>query len=113
MYNAQIPNIHDVSGIIGKFIRHERKREGLSGEDLSVLIGISQQQISRYERGECKITVELMLAILNKLHISPGEFSEFITAVIEGGECKYAQKSNYQSLSGTTREDYFLSRPLK
>lgn len=113
MYRAQILNIHDVNGIIGKFIRHERKRKGLSGEDLSVLIGISQQQISRYERGKCKITVEMMLLILNKLNIPLGEFSKFIIDYFGGKELADAQKSNYQSLSGITREDYFINQPLK
>ncbi|EKT60740.1 helix-turn-helix domain-containing protein [Providencia burhodogranariea] len=48
----------NVNQIVGKEIRKRRKKLGLSGIELAELIGISQQQISRYERGECNITLE-------------------------------------------------------
>ncbi|MEY0838736.1 helix-turn-helix domain-containing protein [Providencia alcalifaciens] len=36
---------------IGDFIRKTRLKNGLTGAQLGKLVGVSQQQISRYERG--------------------------------------------------------------
>lgn len=41
----------NVNQIVGKEIRKRRKELGLSGAELAGLVGISQQQVSRYERG--------------------------------------------------------------
>ncbi|MEY0874462.1 helix-turn-helix domain-containing protein, partial [Providencia manganoxydans] len=43
----------NVNRIVGREIRKRRKHLGLSGIELANLVGVSQQQISRYERGEC------------------------------------------------------------
>ncbi len=48
----------NVNRIVGREIRKRRKHLGLSGIELANLVGVSQQQISRYERGECNINVE-------------------------------------------------------
>lgn len=71
-------NITFINSVVGKFIRRERKKKGLSGYALSLLIGISQQQISRYERGACRISMGMMLFILNKMNIPLDELLIFI-----------------------------------
>lgn len=43
--------------LIGKRIQMCRKEVGLTAQELSELIGISQQQLSRYERGTNKINI--------------------------------------------------------
>ncbi|HGN1704472.1 TPA: helix-turn-helix domain-containing protein [Providencia rettgeri] len=48
----------NVNRIVGREIRKRRKYLGLSGIELANLVGVSQQQISRYERGECNINIE-------------------------------------------------------
>nr|WP_282557847.1 helix-turn-helix transcriptional regulator [Providencia burhodogranariea] len=60
----------NVNQIVGKEIRKRRKKLGLSGIELAELIGISQQQISRYERGECNITLENLFSWANALDVS-------------------------------------------
>lgn len=40
-----------INSEIGEFIRMIRIKKGLTGAELGKLIGVSQQQISRYERG--------------------------------------------------------------
>lgn len=55
----------NVNRIVGREIRKRRKHLGLSGIELANLVGVSQQQISRYERGECNINIE-------NLHILAG-----------------------------------------
>lgn len=63
---------------IGSLIKTLRKKRGMSGVDLGVEIGISQQQISRYEIGKSIMPVSTFLDILSVLKISPIDFFEKI-----------------------------------
>ncbi|MBP6123062.1 MULTISPECIES: helix-turn-helix domain-containing protein [Providencia] len=58
----------NVNQIVGSEIRKRRKRLGLSGMELANLIGVSQQQISRYERGECNINLENLHVLADALN---------------------------------------------
>ncbi|MCF7530585.1 helix-turn-helix domain-containing protein [Neisseria lisongii] len=66
---------------IGKRIQLKRKEQGYSADKLSELIGISQQQLSRYERGVNKINVGHLIAIANFLHTPISWF--FLDCVVE------------------------------
>ncbi|BBU94414.1 MULTISPECIES: helix-turn-helix domain-containing protein [Providencia] len=57
----------NVNRIVGREIRKRRKHLGLSGIELANLVGVSQQQISRYERGECNINIENLHTLANAL----------------------------------------------
>ena len=50
------PAICDIDITIGKQIQRRRRELGLSADDLSECINVSQQQFSRYERAQSKIT---------------------------------------------------------
>lgn len=63
---------------IGLFIRSSRKSRGLSERDLAKLIFVSQQQVSRYERGVTSLSFGSILTILNVLNVSVDEFIEHI-----------------------------------
>ncbi|MDO5059311.1 MAG: helix-turn-helix transcriptional regulator [Neisseria sp.] len=56
-----------IDKMIGKRIQAKRKELGLSAEQLSELIGLSQQQLSRYERGVNKINVSHLVSLANYL----------------------------------------------
>ncbi|WP_051583097.1 helix-turn-helix domain-containing protein [Morganella morganii] len=58
----------------GAVIRSLRKEKNLSGYDLGCLTGLSQQQISRYERGNNHLTLTLLIEILFALDVSLDEF---------------------------------------
>lgn len=62
-----------ISYYIGTFIRNRRKKIGLSGQELAQRICISQQQVSRYERGEVAISVKKLFYILSVLNVSEEE----------------------------------------
>ncbi|WP_272522319.1 helix-turn-helix domain-containing protein [Providencia sp. PROV202] len=64
---------------VGSFIREARLNCSLTGEELGRMLHISQQQISRYERGITSINIETLDAILNKLG---KDWSEFFFKVI-------------------------------
>ncbi|MDG6895410.1 helix-turn-helix domain-containing protein [Volucribacter amazonae] len=53
----------DIDKAIGKRIQLRRRELGYSADKLSELIGISQQQLSRYERGANKINVAHLVNI--------------------------------------------------
>ncbi len=60
---------------VGTVISARRKGMGLSGKELGERVGLSQQQISRYERGETSIT----LSNLESLSLALGmSFRQFI-----------------------------------
>lgn len=64
---------------IGTYLRDARISKSLTGFQLGKLIQISQQQISRYERGETNIsfdTLDKMLTVLDK------NWSDFFYSVI-------------------------------
>lgn len=60
--------------IIGKYIRDARIKKSLSGEQLGLLLHVSQQQISRYENANTSINIETLHVILEKLDKDWGDF---------------------------------------
>ncbi|WP_369308784.1 helix-turn-helix domain-containing protein [Providencia rettgeri] len=53
-----------------------RKRRLLSGKELANLLNISQQQVSRYERGICNITIDMLIQVLSVLKMPIQDFLE-------------------------------------
>ncbi|WP_109400749.1 helix-turn-helix transcriptional regulator [Proteus sp. TJ1640] len=53
--------------IIGKYIKKARINKSLSGEQLGLLLNVSQQQISRYENAETSVNIETLYVILQTL----------------------------------------------
>lgn len=56
-------NEREISLFIGQQISRKRKSLGLSGMALAKLLGLSQQQISRYEQGITNIRASTLLQI--------------------------------------------------
>ncbi|MDY4280589.1 MAG: helix-turn-helix transcriptional regulator, partial [[Pasteurella] mairii] len=65
-------SVTDVDRFIGKRIQQRRKELGLTASALSEQIGIAQQQLSRYERGDNKINVSHLVEIATALDTSIG-----------------------------------------
>ncbi|MEY0768322.1 helix-turn-helix domain-containing protein [Providencia huaxiensis] len=61
--------INDVNYHIGLFLRKKRIEIGLTGKDLGKLLNISQQQVSRYERGINSITIVFLIKYCTVLGI--------------------------------------------
>ncbi|WOB99967.1 MULTISPECIES: helix-turn-helix domain-containing protein [unclassified Providencia] len=53
-----MPNYYPISRIIGNKITYYRKMKGMTLENLSKVVGVSEQQQSRYERGINRINVD-------------------------------------------------------
>lgn len=59
----------EINRKIGLYIRKIRKEKNLSGYQLATMLKVSQQQVSRYETGQTKLTFEIVdsiLVVLNK-----------------------------------------------
>ncbi|EJF7713334.1 helix-turn-helix transcriptional regulator [Providencia rettgeri] len=63
---------------IGNYIRSIRSKKGLTEKELANLIHVSQQQISRYEKGTATVSIDRMLHILCMLNLSMHDFVEKI-----------------------------------
>ena len=61
---------------IGKKIKHLRKALGLSQIDLAERVGVSFQQIQKYEKGASKISVFRLTQLADALGISLHDFLE-------------------------------------
>ncbi|HBO23476.1 helix-turn-helix domain-containing protein [Providencia sp.] len=53
-----MPDFYPISRVIGHKITYHRKMKGMSLTDLSKVIGVSEQQQSRYERGINRINLD-------------------------------------------------------
>ncbi len=54
---------------IGQLIREARKARGLTQIDLSELIGVSYQQVQKYEKGSDNISVERLKQIAKAVNV--------------------------------------------
>ncbi|MEX6037845.1 helix-turn-helix domain-containing protein [Providencia hangzhouensis] len=56
-----------ISQLVGKCLQEYRQELGISGENIAKELGISQQQLSRYERGENALTVDVLIILYSVL----------------------------------------------
>ena len=70
---------HAVTRTIGEQLRLLRRNKGLTGRDFGALLDLSQQQISRYERGNNYITTDTLLLMLSCLGVPPESFFRHLT----------------------------------
>ncbi|EKT61917.1 TPA: helix-turn-helix domain-containing protein [Providencia alcalifaciens] len=90
----------------GLEIKRLRKERGLSGKELANLLYISQQQISRYERGTVNFTIDFLFEICAALKISFLDFINGIISIIQeehGSNPKILKK-----LLLTTEQEHFF-----
>jgi transcriptional regulator with XRE-family HTH domain len=63
----------DPQEVIGRNIRRERKRQGLSQESLADFVGTSVTQVSRAERGERDLRASTIVRFAKGLEVAPAE----------------------------------------
>lgn len=64
--------------LAGLFLRKARKEKKITGKQLAKLMGISQQQISRYENGITPLTLDLLHRFLLTLELDGLTFMQKI-----------------------------------
>ncbi|WP_273818500.1 helix-turn-helix domain-containing protein [Providencia rettgeri] len=72
--NVNILMRSNFSKAVAAEIAYLRKKKGYTGKELAKYVGVSQQQISRYESGISNINVDTLAIILNILGCSLESF---------------------------------------
>ncbi|WP_369309573.1 helix-turn-helix domain-containing protein [Providencia rettgeri] len=72
-----MPEYYPVSRIIGNKITYYRKMKGMSLNELARVIGVSEQQQSRYERGINRINLDRLSQYANFFEIDLIRFFSF------------------------------------
>ncbi|MDQ5992427.1 helix-turn-helix transcriptional regulator [Providencia stuartii] len=57
----------EINARIGSFFRKQRMLLGISGKKLGQRLGVSQQHISRLERGQATFSIRTVLQLLNEV----------------------------------------------
>ena len=65
-----------IDGLIGQAIRSHREKQGMSQTALGKLLGVSFQQIQKYEWGINSVSAARIPDLCNALGISPDELFE-------------------------------------
>ncbi|MEX6037835.1 helix-turn-helix domain-containing protein [Providencia hangzhouensis] len=71
------------SSYCGSVLKKKRKELGISGLELAKRLNISQQQVSRYERGKNAITIQGLLDILQALELRTHDIDDFMKKVFQ------------------------------
>lgn len=71
---------------VGRKIKETRKFAGISANALGQKLGLSQQQISRYENGKSSMTIDIVVMIARQLDISVNDLlSDYLHASEDNG----------------------------
>ena len=73
-------SVTEIDVHVGSMIRAIRKERGISQETLAEALGVTFQQIQKYELGRNRISASKMFAASELLAVSPGAFFEGIKA---------------------------------
>jgi transcriptional regulator with XRE-family HTH domain len=65
------PSKNQVLRLLGEAIRDERKRQGISQENLALYAEVNRTYMGSLERGEVNISVLTLIKILDVLKIKP------------------------------------------
>lgn len=76
-----IKNIHPISSVIGQALKNKRRQLGLSGIELSKILSISQQQISRYERGVNCFNLDMLMLYFAALQMTPNDVNNLFSVL--------------------------------
>jgi len=70
------PSATPVDQHVGKMLRAIRKAKGVNQEQLAAALGISFQQVQKYELGANRVSASKMFAAAQFLEVAPGAFFE-------------------------------------
>ncbi|WP_299998414.1 helix-turn-helix transcriptional regulator [uncultured Cedecea sp.] len=68
-----------VNMLMSGYFKSKRLERGLTGKQIGELLCVSQQHISRYERGETTIPLSVMVFFLNSYAFNLNEFFNYIS----------------------------------
>jgi len=71
---------HAVDIAVGKAIRRRRLLNGVSQSDLGAGIGVTFQQVQKYEKGTNRVSVSMLTEIARVLHVDVRSFFDSVEA---------------------------------
>ena len=71
-----VPKRSKISRILGETIRAERKKAGLSQEELAEKANLARNYIGNIERAEYKVTVETLAGIAKALNVHVSDLTK-------------------------------------
>ncbi|APC10003.1 helix-turn-helix transcriptional regulator [Providencia rettgeri] len=86
-----------ISKSVGLKIRVLREANGMSGKELSSLLGISQQHQSRYENGEVNIHVDTIYQLSQIFNIDPAYFLTDETEINKNTDTPLSKKNYFSA----------------
>lgn len=86
--------VTEADKLIGQRIQQRRKEQGLTAAKLSEEIDVSQQQLSRYERGTNKINVTHLIDIATRLDTPISWFFMDFSSDANSGISEHGHKSS-------------------
>ena len=96
-----------INDLVGFYLKRKRLELGLTGAQVGKLLYVSQQQISRYERGSNTVTLDFAFLFFKKLNLDLEEFFNFLLAELNRTELRSAETElslYFNSLSPRGRE---------
>ena len=69
---------------VGQRVRSRRLEIGMSQEKLAEILGVTFQQVQKYEKGVNRIAVSRLFDIANALEMTPGRFFEGLAPATPG-----------------------------
>ena len=72
-YVDAIREPHPVDIEVGRRLRSLRRRCGISQDDLARSLGLTFQQVQKYERGTSRLSVSLVVRIACLLYVAPAQ----------------------------------------
>lgn len=76
MSEAELPTPDPIDIYVGKLLRAHRQAVGVSQEELGAAIGVSFQQIQKYERATNRMSASKLVEAARALQVPPGAFLE-------------------------------------
>lgn len=82
---------------IGQIIREVRRASGLSQMQLAEIVGLSYQQIQKYEKGRSEITIRRLYQIAEALEIPVNSFLQEKNLIISESPSFYGKLSDQEN----------------
>lgn len=85
----------EVDSIVGERIRRRRILAGLTQDQLGEALGVSYQQIQKYETGANRVSAGRLYLLAERLDVSPGWFFEGLNKVDEDSDGELDSSSRF------------------
>lgn len=91
MASANKASEHWVNADVGTRIRNHRKAKGMSQDKLGKLVGVSFQQIQKYENGHNRVAVSMLYEMSRALEVPMTDLLPEVVSRTKSGRVRHQQ----------------------